>query len=175
MAASVDYYFLGKGILSFKPEGGPDYIDLGNSPKFETEPTNETLEHFSSRAGVKKQDRKVILSQALALNLTLEEFNPFNLGLAFGSDVSTVDGHRVVKIGSKAEVKGAIRLVGTNEVGSKFQHDYPEVTLRNDGAVAFIGEDWGQLNLVGDVLYQEDDGNFGTVTEIAQEGETVTE
>jgi hypothetical protein len=42
-------YIVGKGIVSFKPEGEEDYIDLGNAPKFSYATAVKKLEHFSSR------------------------------------------------------------------------------------------------------------------------------
>lgn len=80
-------YYVGKGIVSVQIMAGltPDiaYVDIGNVPVFEFEPTVETLPHFSSRYGVRAKDLEIITSKAAAVNITMDEFTARNLQLAF--------------------------------------------------------------------------------------------
>lgn len=82
-----DEYYLGRGILyvaeldaNGKPKG---YRDLGNTPGFKITVEGETLEHQSSRSGLKKTDVEIQISQKLTLGLTLENFSHENLVLLF--------------------------------------------------------------------------------------------
>ena len=57
---STDNYMIGKGVLSIaKWTNGAvgSYVDVGNCPKFEYELTEQVLEHYNSRSGLKEQDQ----------------------------------------------------------------------------------------------------------------------
>lgn len=82
--AQTDDYNLGRGTVYFSlldptskvPIG---YRDLGNAPEFSIAVETETLEHQSSRAGLKVTDKEVLISQKVTLSLTLDEINFQNL------------------------------------------------------------------------------------------------
>ena len=81
-------YNLGRGILYAAPvnstTGLPGaYRDLGNSPAFTISSDVETLEHLSSRSGLKVVDKEVTLSRKINCAFTLEEFNHENLSYFF--------------------------------------------------------------------------------------------
>ena len=65
----TDDYNLGRGILYFATlgsDGRPnEYRDLGNVPEFNLSIEVETLEHQSSRQGLKVVDKEVVISQAV--------------------------------------------------------------------------------------------------------------
>lgn len=82
------------------------------------------------------------------------------------SDVITID------IFSETEIEGAIRFIGTNDVGPRMQMDFPSVTLTPSSAVSPITDEWGRLEINGDVNADPVTGSFGTAhwnitTEIA--------
>ncbi len=79
-------YNLGRGIIYFAPldvttEFPMEYRDLGNAPEFSISVETETLEHQSSRAGLKVTDKEVLISQKISLSLTLDEINFDNLAI----------------------------------------------------------------------------------------------
>lgn len=83
--ANPDDYNLGRGKVYFaalntdnEPQG---YRDLGNATEFNVTVESETLEHQSSREGLKSVDKEVIVSQKLSLSVTLDEINFQNLSL----------------------------------------------------------------------------------------------
>lgn len=87
-------YNLGRGILYFAPvdatTGKPkEYRDLGNCTAFTVTTDLETLEHFSSRTGLKTLDREVTLSRKLTCGWTLDEWNHENLADLFSGAKST--------------------------------------------------------------------------------------
>jgi len=185
MTASPDNYRIGKGIVSFRKTGDAEYRDLGNVPELEWSPEIEELEHFSSREGVRTRDKVVVLSKSATLRLVLEEWTFENLALAF---LGEIDGDEIDVFSNNA-LTGALRYVGTNEVGPKFMLDCLNVSiLPSGGGIGFISDEWGQLELNCEVGV-DSTGSFGTLklapplpanTEVptisgtVQEGETLT-
>jgi len=96
-------YNLGRGIVYFAPidatTGLPGaYRDLGNAPEFNISVEVETLEHQSSRGGLKVTDSEVTISQSVNVSLTLDEINFQNLaaflsGTSAGSTDTDSAGH----------------------------------------------------------------------------------
>jgi hypothetical protein len=172
MTASPDNYFIGKGIVSFKPTGSSTYRDLGNVPELEWVPELEELEHFSSREGVKTRDRTVVVEKKATIRMVLEEWSAENLALAFLGDIDSTTG--AIDVFSRNAITGALRFVGTNEIGPKYQLDALNVTIIPSGSgVGFITDEWGQMELNAEVGV-DTNGKFATLTPIlppAPEGE----
>lgn len=171
---NVDNYYIGKGICSIKLEGESVYRDLGNAPTFTFEAALEKLDHFSSRAGVKKKDRSVTLTQSGTLVVVLEEYTPANLALmTMGevTDLGSPGGAVSIDVMSQSEIRGAFRFVGTNDIGAQVQVDFPLVSFTPSRAIDFISEEYGQMELTGDVLLDETSSppSFGTVAMTVQE------
>ena len=86
-------YNLGRGIVYFATlgsDGKPDaYRDMGNAPEFNVSIEVETLEHQSSRQGLKVTDKEVIISQKVNLSLVLDEINHENLALLLSGEKGT--------------------------------------------------------------------------------------
>jgi len=86
--------WIGKGALYFAPLDPTSYKPthfrhLGNCPGFNLNLETEVLEHFSSRSGIKQQDREIILSQKIGLSLTLDYIADFdNLSLFLSGSVA---------------------------------------------------------------------------------------
>lgn len=80
-------YNLGRGKIYFAEldaNGIPKaYRDMGNAPQFNLSIESETLEHQSSREGLKITDKEVVISQKVSVSFQLDEFNHENLAAAF--------------------------------------------------------------------------------------------
>src|SRR5436305_14786148 len=97
VSPSTDNYYVGKGKLSFKPTGATTFRDLGNVTELETTPNLTTLEHFSSREGVKKKDKEVVTDKKLTVRLVMDEWTADNLAMALLGDTSVdTNGNTVV-------------------------------------------------------------------------------
>lgn len=157
---------VGKGIVSFKKEGSAEYRDLGNVSALTVTPDLTTLEHFSSREGVKKKDLTIIIEKKSTVVMTLEEFTPENLamGLLGAVDLAAVGGPEV-EIFSENAINGALRFVGTNEVGPKITIDLWNVSFLPNGDINFLSDEWNNMELTGDVLVaptgDPNEGKFG--------------
>jgi hypothetical protein len=185
MAASTANYTVSKGIVSWKPEGAPNYRDLGNAPALSITPEIEFLEHFSSRAGIKSKDLEVPVQVAGKVSLTLDEFTIDNIALAILGQVSDQTSgdpgfiaslgpgetqRRRVQIMSESTIIGALRYVGTNTVGKRVQVDLPRVAFKGGSALQLISDEWNQFELTGEILLdtaQTNNIGFGRIYEIA--------
>ena len=88
IAPDADNYQVGKGIVSFKPDGAADYIDLGNVAELEYTPNIEKLDHYSSRAGTRTKDKSVVQTRSGTLRILMEELTAQNLSMLL---MGTVD------------------------------------------------------------------------------------
>lgn len=148
-------YVVGKANIYFTPEGGSypaDRVHLGNVTVFEMEPTIETLEHFSSMAGVRTRDRVVTLERSAALSLTVEEWTAQNLAIAFLGEIGTDGAGNTTVSGLTVDlVRGRMDAEMSNDVGPRWNFAFPSVALRPAGPVGIISEEWAEIELEGDV------------------------
>lgn len=165
MASNPLDYFIGKGIVSWTPSGGT-IRDLGNVPTFEMTPALERLDHFSARTGIRSKDRSIVVEKTMQLRLVLDEWNVDNLAMALMSTPVTAVGPpevTTIDIFADSALAGAISFQGTNEVGAKYDILLPNVSLIPAGTLGWITDEYGQIELTGDILV-DGTGSFGTVT-----------
>lgn len=158
MATDPLQYYIGKGVVSWTPAGGTKR-DLGNVPTFEFSPNLEKLEHKSSRTGVSTTDRTIILSKGGTVRIVLEEWTAENLAMALlGTNTAgTID------IFSVNSASGELEFVSANEVGPTITLTFHNVTFNPSGTFGFIGDEWGQLELEGDVGVATSGANSGKI------------
>lgn len=95
LAPNVENYTLGKGVVYFDRKdadgNSTGELDLGNAPAFTISRDGESLDHFSSREGIRKKDHSVDISVGFKLRFTLDEYSMDNLDIALqGDGVETV-------------------------------------------------------------------------------------
>lgn len=168
---NILYYSVLKGIVKFTPDGGQE-TDLGNAPEFELTPTVDKLDHFSSRAGVRSKDRSVAREKTLQVRIVLDEFSPFNWRMALLGSALVVNtaGNNEFGIFAESEINGSLTFEGTNDIGAQINLTLPNVSFLPSGSINFISEEWGTMELTGDVLYDEVSGDFGTAEIVQPEG-----
>ena len=162
-ASNIDNYYIGKGKVYWTPDGGTER-ELGNVPEFEFTPSLEKLDHFSSQAGVRSEDRSVVLEKSAQLRILMEEWSVENLALQLMGDTPADNGSGDMEFDLLAEdeIRGQIRFVGANSVGPQVTITLPLVSFIPSSGVSLIGDEWGTLELSGEVLTSA--GSFGTVT-----------
>jgi hypothetical protein len=150
---STDNYSVLKGTVTF------DAVDLGNVSKITLTPSFDTLDHFSSRSGVKSLDKQVVVSKKLEIALTLDEWSESNVRLAIlGSATGTIN------IFALAEREGELIITGTNEVGQKYVWTLPSVSFKPSGSLDLISDEWATMEITGTVNLVAD--SFGTVAPV---------
>lgn len=155
-------YIVGKGNVFFTPVGG-ERRHVGNAPVFEIELGIEELEHFSSMSGVRVKDLVVIIEKSATVRMTLEEWTSLNLSMALLGAIDTdTEGNTTIDILSENLVRGKLEFEGTNDVGPRWNYVFPQVAFRPSSALSPISDEWGQIELEGEV--EAVDGKFGTAT-----------
>lgn len=67
-----------------------------------------------------------------------------------------------INIGANPNVRGTLRFTGDTDIGPNITMELTLVQLGPGAALQLIGDEYGVIELTGDVLYT--DGSFGTVT-----------
>ncbi len=167
ISPNIDNYFSGKGIVKIKRLDLAEivYRDIGDCPIFELTPAVAKMEHYSSRGPTRFRDRTDISQKTLMVRIMLDELTAENFALALmaeavaGSSGSHYDFS--MDIMSAAEITAAVRLVGTNAIGAAVQVDLPNVTFSPSAAVSLIMEQYGSMEVQGDVNAAA--GSFGKI------------
>jgi hypothetical protein len=173
---STENYFIGKGNVYFKRDGESEYRHVGNVPEFELTPEVEELEHFSSMAGTRTRDRTVVLEKSMTLRMVMEEWTIENLavGLLGAADTDTA-GRDIVDIFEESRVSGEIKLIGSNEVGAKFLWHFPKVDFIPGSSISPITDEWGSIEVNGEVAKRDNNTPFGRLTLLGAESSEVDE
>jgi hypothetical protein len=169
MASDPLQYYIGRGTLEVKV-GSEAWRDVGNVPVFEITPTIEKLEHKSSRTGIRSTDRSVVVEKGGTVRIILEEYNYDNLQLALlGGDTSDGSGNSAIDLLSENSITAQLRFTGANDVGPKLKILLHSVTFNPSGTFGLITEEFGQMEINGDIAVNNA-GSFGYAV-IVEEGE----
>lgn len=154
IAPDVENLQVGKGIVSFKPDGQADFTDLGNCPELEYEPTIEKLDHFSSRAGIKTKDKSPVIERGGTLRVLMEEITAFNLSMLLMGTVGNDGpaGEPSVEIFSRDSVRGELKYQATNDVGPRWDLHFYNVEFAPSGSFNPISDEWNNIEVTGEVL-----------------------
>jgi hypothetical protein len=109
---SPDNYTLGRGIVYFSKKTATGYDgerDLGNAPEFTFSVALDTLDHFSSRSGLKAKDKKVVTLLTPGISFVLDEVNADNLAL-----LTLTDSEEINQAVSAADSGENEAIVGVN-------------------------------------------------------------
>ena len=165
VSPNVDNYYVGKGVVSISLDEGATWRDVGNVPEFEFTPEVDRLDHYSSRTGVRTKDRSIVIEKSGAVRIVMEEWTADNLALilmgsAGASDVDT--GAITIDVLAASQIVAAVRFVGMNEVGPRLTLEFPRVDFAPSGSINPISDEWGQIEIEGEVTAVN--GVFGTAT-----------
>lgn len=153
---STTLYKLGRGILSIgtwvgaTPPGSLD--DVGNSPRFEAEVTEETLDHFSSRSGTRQRDKIAVLETGYTLNFDLDEHSVANLQKFLKA---TLSGSNVLLANTVLDAEYALEFVSDNPAGPNETWEFHRCKLTPGGSIGLISDEWALLTFAGEGLADE--------------------
>lgn len=160
LSPSTDNLLVGKGFLIFRPVGEDDFFHLGNVPSFEFTPTVELLDHFSSMAGTKERDLRIVTQKLATLKIVMEEFTKRNLGLMLMGDVDDTDPDNIViDVFSTTALTGELRFYATNDVGPRWRFFLNKVQFTPGGSFSPISDGINSMTVTGDVYAV--DGDWG--------------
>lgn len=159
---NVDNIQVGKGIVSFKKTGDTVYRDLGNVSLLTMTPTVTTIEHFSSRQGIKKRDLIIVSEQKAVCKIMMEEITADNLALmVYGTVDEMAVGGPTVEVFGNSSITGALKFVGTNDVGPKITLDLYNVNFTPSGDVSMISDGFNSMEVTAEVLAAVSGPNVG--------------
>ena len=96
--------------------------------------------------------------------MVMEEWTPQNLAIMFMGVVDEdAPGGPILDIMSEDATEGALRFVGTNDVGPKMTVILDRVRFIPSGSINMLSEEWAPLEVSGEILKSEVTGKFGTV------------
>jgi hypothetical protein len=161
LSPNTGNYLIGKGAFWFHRSGGTN-LHMGNSPGAEFTPTIEKLDHFSSMEGVREKDLSVVLERGGTLTITLDEWTPNNVSLAV---LGTVDegaaGGPEVEIFDQDAINGELTFIAANDVGPQWDYTWFNVSFIPSQAINPISDEWGQIEIEGEVLVSQTEPNVG--------------
>lgn len=166
VSPNIGNYYIGKGEVFIKLLGEAEYTPCGNCPQFEFQAKVTQLDHYSSMTGVKVKDFTAVTELSGTLTIVLEEFTARNMGLGLlglptGGPSPVPD---VIDIFADPVIYGSVKFVGANDIGPIWTTIFPLVSIKPSKALALIGNTWGTIDLMGDVLFDQTSGTFGTAT-----------
>lgn len=153
---NVQLYTLGRGILyigewdSTTPP--QSWVDLGNCPKMDVEVTEEVLEHYSYRSGLKTKDKVIVLESGYTCSFDLDEISLANLKI-FLKGTLAAGGH-IIRANTALSKEYALlfRSNNPNEDGENQKWEFWRAKLTPAGAFSLIADDWMKLSFKAEGL-----------------------
>lgn len=151
---STNNYTVGKGIISIAEWTNGSigsYQDMGNCPSMEITPTQEKLDHYSSRSGYRTKDKSVIIELGYTLNFELDELAAENLTKFL---VGTLSGGNIISALQGTEKEYAIRFVEDNPTGPNKTWNFWKLSIAPGGALNLIGDgsNWASMSFAAEGL-----------------------
>lgn len=150
---STTLYTLGKGVLSLAPWVGdapptPPLDDMGNCSSFEAEVTEETLEHFSSRSGVRSKDKVITLETGYTLTFILDEMSVNNLKLFLRATQSG----NALRAATALDLEYAITFISDNPYGPNETWEFHKARISPNGPFNLISDEWSTMSFSAEGL-----------------------
>jgi len=152
----TELYTLGRGVIwlaawsgSVAPVLGA-YKDVGNAPDFSLEPTEEVLDHFSSRSGKKTKDKQTTLESGATALFTIDSISVENFRLFLSGTTDTRG--TTISLNTSLSAEYGLRFISANAEGQNYRLELWKCRIRAGGAYGFISEDWGSLSYTAEVL-----------------------
>lgn len=156
---STDLYVAsGKGILyiaewsgTTPPTDPTDYVDVGNCPSFEIEPTTERLPHYSSRSTFRLKDKNPVISTDYTLSFDLDELSAKNLERFFMGGSVDATGTIAGMQGTNKEY--AIKFISDNPIGPNQKYYFWKCTISPSGPMQLISDgEWHVMSYTAEGL-----------------------
>lgn len=144
----TDDYTIGRGLVFFSEldaNGLPtNWRDLGNAPSLSMSISEEELEHYSTRQGVKNKDKTVIINRDMDITFTLDEINDENLALLLSGETKNetnpagaiIASTQIIADGSIVPLRW-YQLKDGNGVGAYFK-DFTKIELKTTNATPVV-------------------------------------
>jgi hypothetical protein len=150
---NTSLYTLGKGILTIEVWVGttpptPPLVDVGNCSSFEVEVTEEVLDHFSQRSGVRSKDKQITLETGYVLNFVLDENSVANLKMF----LRATQAGDILSAAQALDLEYALTFTSDNPYGPNETWVFHKAKIRPNGAFNLISDEWATLSFTAEGL-----------------------
>jgi hypothetical protein len=160
ISPNTDNLVLATGRLEWKGPGDAEFIHMGEVLAAEFTLAVTEKPHISKLAGKRVQDFSISEMMSATFAATLQEITSRNLMLELMANKD--DGPPVrLDIGANSEITGALRFVGTNDVGPRDQYDFDSCKVTPNAALNLLSDDWGNVILTFKVNWNPTGGLAG--------------
>jgi len=147
----ADNYTLGRGIVylsMYDAQGNlGKEIDVGNAPELSFNIDISTLEHFSSRSGIKAKDKEIVTEVKPSISFVLDEMKVSNMEMfLLGSSAATVTqvAATATTVNIDADFKAYVS-VGKKKISSVVVKDDSDVTTYVEGTDYIVDSQSGGI------------------------------
>lgn len=144
---STELYTLGRGILSIGTWSGAtppgSVTDVGNCNEFNLTVTEETLDHFSYRSGLRSKDKTVILETGYEGNFILDEISQSNLLMYLKGTLSGT----TIRANQVTDAEYELQFASSNPVGENRIWTFHRCKLTPNGEFGLISDEWATLDI----------------------------
>jgi hypothetical protein len=114
------YYTVPQAQLFFRPEGGEEFVNLGNASDVTVQVDNSNIDIKSNEGPVARTDERIPNENTVTVSLTLQQLSEFNRAASLSSRVKTrsrssTSGNTKTVNGVKA---GSIYFVGSHQISN---------------------------------------------------------
>jgi hypothetical protein len=142
-----------------------EWRDVGNVPSAEYVQETTTLDHYSSRSGIKTRDLQVVTERKATLNLTVDEITFENLQLAtMGGTATGATGSRSFDVFASDQTMASVKFVASNDVGTQQDWFWGYVRFLPGKSIKLISDGFNEVEISGEVG-ADWNAKYGTVTE----------
>lgn len=149
---STTLYTLGKGVLTIEAWSGQTppgaLVDVGDCSSFEVEVTEEILDHFSHRSGVRARDKRITIETGYTLTFVLDEKSIVNLKMFLRATQSGF----VLSAAQALDLEYALTFVTDNPYGPNETWVFHKAWITPNGAFNLISDEFSTLSFSAEGL-----------------------
>lgn len=135
------------------------WTHIGNVQGWDITPQPTIIKHKNTQGGLKRVDLTAMTLLEMAFSVKLDEWTEDNVMMAL---LGVIDTAGLIKIGVTS-IQRQIKFEGANIYGPQWEIILPNVFIAAKQTLSFLGsDDFAELPLDGDILYDQTLGAFGT-------------
>ena len=149
----ANYAYMGKGIVTLKPEGGTAR-DVGNVSSLQFTINENIIKQPNYRTPGGGTYASVNRIESVEFTATLHDFSPENLAMVLFGTTSTTSGVATIEALTSGAQTFEMVFAGVNEANTGKEATVTVYRAKIGAAqgLGFIGDDFGALEITGEVL-----------------------
>ena len=150
----ANYAYMGKGIVSLTPEGGGTARDIGNVSSLQFNINENIIKLPNSRTPGGGTYASVNRIESVEFTATLHDFSPENLAMVLFGTTTTATGVATIEALTTGAQTFEMVFEGVNEAatGKTVTVTVHRAKIGAAQGLGFIGDDFGALEITGEVL-----------------------